>query len=146
MVCRKSVQQHDRWAVSLDFVVNFRIAALDRGHRKILHRRAPETPLWHRGNESFPDFGSASAYGLVAGCPPGAASANGSSGMMTQAIGYESKPMPVMTDEISQTMRTRVTSRSKYSAKPRQTPAILRPWRGRTRRLRAMTAPMRLPQ
>ncbi len=37
------------------------------------------------------------------------------------------KPTQVMSAVISQTTRTRLTSTSKYSAKPRQTPATLRP-------------------
>ena len=49
--------------------------------------------------------------------------------------------MTVVSATISHTTRTSVTSMSKYSAKPRQTPAILRPKRGRTRRVRALDAP-----
>ena len=55
-------------------------------------------------------------------------------------------PMPVITAVVNHTSRTRVTSRSKYSAKPAQTPAILRSPRGRTRRRRETALPIRLPQ
>src|SRR3954463_8638464 len=67
-----------------------------------------------------------SAYECVAcGEAIGAGSSGGSSGMMIHAIGYERKPIPVMNATINQTTRTSVTSTSKYSEKPRQTPAIL---------------------
>src|SRR5690348_13577856 len=70
----------------------------------------------------------------------------GRSGLMIQAIGYDKKPITVMNATISHTTRTRVTSISKYSENPRQTPAILRPARGRINLLRARHDPMRTPQ
>src|SRR5947207_1941400 len=90
----------------------------------------------------------AAVHEFVTCCPDVACadSMYGSSGITIQAIGYDSNPTPVTTDVISQTSRTMVTSTSKYSATPRQTPAILRPSRGRTRRLRPITAPTRVPQ
>src|SRR6185437_9826760 len=85
-----------------------------------------------------------SAYDCVAcGDAIGAGSSGGSSGMMIHAIGYERKPIPVMNATINQTTRTSVTSTSKYSEKPRQTPAILRPKRGRISFLRARHEPTR---
>src|SRR5438309_8028547 len=88
-----------------------------------------------------------SGYECVAwGVPAGTGNSGGSSGMMIQAIGYDKKPITVMNATISHTTRTRVTSISKYSENPRQTPAILRPARGRINLLRARHDPMRTPQ
>src|SRR5215468_6943346 len=76
----------------------------------------------------------------------GACNIKGSSGMMIHAIGYDRNPITVIQATISHTTRTSVTSMSKYSAKPRQTPAIFRPSRGRISFRRANEFPTRVPQ
>ena len=63
--------------------------------------------------------------------------------MTIHAIRYARKPTPVMIATTSKTSRTRLTSKSKYSASPAQTPAIFRSVRGRTSRFLAVTAPTR---
>ena len=75
---------------------------------------------------------------LVICCGPvGTGCISGSSGITIQAMRYDSNPRHGgMSRRTSHTTRTRVTSRSKYSAKPAHTPAILRLARERTKRLR----------
>src|SRR6185503_4270534 len=129
MMSRKRMEQNQRRSRPLDMVCNLGVATGDVNHSGLCGSDAP-----------YPN------YETTAWCPAGASARSGSSGITTQAMGYESNPMPVITAVINHTSRTRVTSRSKYSAKPAQTPAILRSPRGRTRRRRETALPIRLPQ
>src|SRR5215472_11638018 len=75
--------------------------------------------LWQKTSAKGVDYGFVASFASAGAC-----NIRGSSGMMTHAIGYDTKPITVMQATISHTIRTRVTSTSKYSEKPRQTPAI----------------------
>ena len=145
------MQKDNRWAVPRNPVVYLRVAALDAlegllSHVWIKAQRRSMPKLARRAAE-IQVTAVSSAYECVAcGDAIGAGSSGGSSGMMIHAIGYERKPIPVMNATINQTTRTSVTSTSKYSEKPRQTPAILRPKRGRISFLRARHEPTLTPQ
>src|SRR5207244_13189832 len=136
MIGGKRMKQNNRRAAAQDFVENFCVAAVDPLHAEITGQRLPCSRL------------PAALFYVVVTCwPAGAVSASGSFGITIHATMYAHRPtVGGIRATISHTTRTTVTSISKYSATPAHTPAIFRPVRGRTSRLRAVTAPTRFPQ
>src|SRR5438552_16580058 len=120
------MKQNDREPAAEEFITDFRVAAGDPFHALEL---------------------TTALYVVVTCWPAGAVSASGSFGITIQATMYAHRPtVGGIRATISHTTRTTVTSISKYSATPAHTPANFRPVRGRTSRLRAVTAPTRFPQ
>src|SRR2546427_12658396 len=141
MIGGKRMKQNNRRAAAQDFVENFRVTAGDPLHAEITGPRLPGSRL---PGSRLP---GALFYVVVTCWPAGAVSASGSFGITIHATIYAHRPtVGGIRATISHTTRTTVTSISKYSATPAQTPAIFRPVRGRTSRLRAVTAPTRFPQ
>src|SRR5581483_12402251 len=126
MICGEGVDQDHCRALLHVVIENLRVTARDTWHERFASRLEliacgrpgrPHRLAAGRWREKFLRH----TWLCASGAPAGAGKACGSSGMMIHAMGYASRPTPVMIATNSQMTRTRVTSRSKNSAKPRQT-------------------------